>query len=67
MICKNKFYQLMNRRIDLGEYVVTIYYNEINSELIIKVFDEGGDMIDSINVTDDDDVDDKTKPDINMN
>lgn len=58
---------MITKTIDLGEYVVTIYYDDVTSELHIKVFDEGGEMIDSIKVEDDTDIEDKTKPDINMN
>ncbi len=58
---------MTNKKIDLGEYVITIYYDDVTGELQIRVFDEGGDMIDSIGVENDDDEEDKTKPDINMN
>ena len=58
---------MTSKRIDLGEYVITIYYDDVTGKLEIKVFDEGGDMIDFIGVENDTDIEDKTKPDINMN
>jgi len=62
---------MTSKRIDLGEYVVSIYYDDVSGTLEVKVFDELGDMIDSIKIEnddddDDDDDDDKTKPDINL-
>jgi len=60
---------MTSKRIDLGEYVITIYHDDVSGKLEVKVFDELGDMIDSIKVEvdeDDDDDDDNTKPDINL-
>jgi len=46
---------MTSKKIDLGEYVVTIYYNDKDGRLDVKVFDEGGEMIEAIYITDDED------------
>ncbi len=45
----------MRKTIDLKEYVIIINYNENNSDLDVEVYDEGGDIIESINVRNSDD------------
>lgn len=48
-----------NKRVDLGEYIVDIFYNEQTGEIEVSVLDELGDVIESINITNEnnDDVD----------
>ena len=45
---------MVNKKIDLGEYVVKIAFNDITNHLDVSVFDELGGLIESINVTEDD-------------
>lgn len=40
-----------SRRIDLGEYIIDIKYNEENGELEVNVLDELEDIIESINIS----------------
>jgi Holliday junction resolvase-like predicted endonuclease len=40
-----------NRRIDLGEYIIEIKYDEENGELDVIVLDELEEVIESINIT----------------
>jgi hypothetical protein len=50
---------MTSKKIDLGEYVITIYHNEEKEILEVKVFDELGDIIEAIVITSDDDDDDE--------
>jgi hypothetical protein len=40
-----------SRRIDLGEYIIEIKYDEENGELDVTVLDELEEIIESINIT----------------
>ncbi len=40
-----------NRRIDLGEYIIEIKYDEENGELDVIVLDELEEIVESINIT----------------
>lgn len=44
---------MTRKKIDLGEYVIKISYDELTSELNVDVLDEGGEIIESINIKDD--------------
>lgn len=44
---------MTSKKIDLGEYIVKIDYDENNGMLNVEVLDELGDIIESINITDD--------------
>lgn len=46
---------MTSKKIDLGEYVLNIYHNDTTGELRIDVYDEGGDIIDFLKVTNDED------------
>lgn len=50
---------MTKKKIDLGEYVITIYHNEIEEILEVTVFDELGEAIESIVITSDEDEDDE--------
>jgi hypothetical protein len=39
------------KRVDLGEYVVDIFYDEKTGEIEVSVLDELGDVIESISIT----------------
>jgi len=58
---------MTSKKIDLGEYVVTIYHNEDNGRLDVKVFDEGGEMIEAIYITEDDEDDEEEEENIGFN
>ncbi len=61
---------MTSKKIDLGEYVIKIYHNDMNGELRVDVFDEGGDVIESIyiiNDEDEDDEEDEHNPIANLN
>lgn len=61
---------MTSKRIDLGEYVVTIYHNEQKEILEVKVFDELGDIIEAIIITSDDEdeeTDDNNHVNFNLN
>lgn len=49
---------MTRKKIDLGEYVVVIEYDKFTSHLEVEVLDELGDVIESINISDDDESDD---------
>ena len=49
---------MTNKRIDLGEYIVTIKHNERTGEIDVSVLDELGELIEAINITNDEDDDD---------
>jgi hypothetical protein len=53
---------MTSKKIDLGEYVIRIYHNEEDGRLDVEVFDEGGEMIESINITEDDDEEEEEEP-----
>lgn len=53
---------MTNKRIDLGEYVITIYHNKIEEVLEVSVLDELGDVIESIVITSDDDNEESDEP-----
>ena len=40
-----------NKRVDLGEYIVDIFYDEKTGEIEVSVLDELGDVIESISIT----------------
>lgn len=42
------------KRVDLGEYVVIITYDDSNGGLYVSVLDEGEEEIESINIVNDD-------------
>jgi hypothetical protein len=44
---------MTRKKLDLGEYVIKITYDEQTSELNVDVLDEGGEVIESINIQDD--------------
>jgi hypothetical protein len=48
---------MVNKKIDLGEYVVKVAYNDITGQLDVSVFDELEDVIESIHITNDEDDD----------
>jgi hypothetical protein len=61
---------MTSKKIDLGEYVIKIYHNDKDGRLDVEVFDEGGEMIESIYITEDDDdeeEDDGQSIDFNLN
>jgi hypothetical protein len=39
------------KRVDLGEYIVDIFYDEKTGEIEVSVLDELGDVIESISIT----------------
>ena len=49
---------MTRKKLDLGEYVIKITYDEQTSELNVDVLDEGGEVIESINIKDDEDAED---------
>jgi hypothetical protein len=61
---------MTSKKIDLGEYVIKIYHNDKDGRLDVEVFDEGGEIIESIYITEDDDdeeEDDGQSIDFNLN
>jgi hypothetical protein len=61
---------MTSKKIDLGEYVIKIYHNDKDGRLDVEVFDEGGEMIESIYITednDDEEEDDGQSIDFNLN
>ena len=42
------------KKVDLGEYIIIITYDDSNSALNISVLDEGEEEIESINIVNDD-------------
>ena len=46
---------MTSKKIDLGEYVIKIYHNDKDGRQDVEVFDEGGEMIESIYITEDND------------
>lgn len=61
---------MTSKKIDLGEYVITIYHDDETGKLDVTVFDELGDIIESIKINtdeDDDDIDDDSNDVFNLN
>ena len=61
---------MTSKKIDLGEYVIKIYHNDKDGRLDVEVFDEGGEIIESIYITednDDEEEDDGQSIDFNLN
>jgi hypothetical protein len=48
---------MTNKKIDLGEYIIEIKYNQENGRLDIDVYDELGEIIESMNIVNDEDAD----------
>ena len=44
---------MTKKRINLGEYVITIIHDSETGQLDVEVFDEGGELIESINIAND--------------
>ena len=59
----------MKKRIDIGEYVITIEYDKNTGKLDVRVLDETGEIIEGILITeeDDDELDIPTGIDFNLN
>lgn len=60
----------INRRIDLGEYVIRVNYDPESGDLEVKVLDELGGLIESINITTDENPEDEPEDmgmDISLN
>jgi hypothetical protein len=57
----------MRRTINLKEYSIVINYDELNSDLDVEVYDELGDMIESINIRNDEDEDENENIDDSFN
>ena len=53
------------RRIDLGEYIIDIEYDDFTGSLDVTVMDELEGVIESINITNREDEDDKIDPKLN--
>lgn len=58
---------MIKKKIDLGEYVVKIFYNEETSELDVEVVDELDEIIESINIQDDNNEDDEDSSGFSLN
>jgi hypothetical protein len=61
---------MITREIDLGQYIVTIDYNEMTGEIEVQVLDELGELIEEINIKDDNEDESDDLPfgvDINLN
>ena len=57
----------MKKKIDLGEYVITIDYDEKIGKLDVRVLDENGDIIEGLLIVDDNEEEPTIGPDINLN
>jgi hypothetical protein len=58
---------MTNKKIDLGEYVIKIAYDKSTGKLDVLVYDELGDIIESIHVITDEDEDNDVPLDYNLN
>jgi hypothetical protein len=47
----------LTKKIDFGEYLIIATYDDVNGSLEVSVFDELEDVIESINITNDNDYD----------
>ena len=47
-----------NKRIDLGEYIIIIEYNDMDGSLDVTILDELEDIIDVLSISNDEDTDD---------
>lgn len=55
----------MEKKIDLGKYIIKIFYKEELNKLDISVFDEGSELIDILSIEDTEE--ENNKLDINLN
>jgi hypothetical protein len=61
---------MLRKKLDLGEYKITIEYDKETGKLDLRVLDEAGDLIEGILILDIDDdskIDDELDIDINLN
>jgi len=58
---------MIKKKVDLGEYVVKIFYDKNTGDLDIEVIDELGDIIESMNITNDENDEEDLGIDYNLN
>lgn len=57
---------MIRKKIDLGEYLIKIDYDKETGRLNIGVYDELDEIIESINITNDEDIEDLESDDIGI-
>lgn len=58
---------MTRKKLDLGEYVITVEYDKKTGKLDVRVLDEAGEIIEGILITNDDGNDTITNIDFNLN
>ena len=58
---------MVKKKVDLGEYVVKIFYDESTGDLDVEVVDELGEIIESMNITNDENEEEDLGIDFNLN
>jgi hypothetical protein len=58
---------MIKKKVDLGEYVVKIFYDEKTGELDVEVVDELDEIIESLTITNDENEEEDLGIDINLN
>ena len=58
---------MASKKVKVGDYTVQIRYNEETNELDVEVLDEMGDIIESINIKDDEDMGESNNLGIDFN
>ena len=58
---------MTRKKLDLGEYVITVEYDKQTGKLDVRVLDEAGEIIEGILITEDNEDDDSIGMDFNFN
>jgi len=58
---------MTKKKLDLGEYVITVEYDKKTGKLDLRVLDEAGEIIEGILITEDNEDDDSIGIDFNLN
>ena len=56
----------IRKKVDLGEYVVKVVYNDMDGSLSVSVYDELDELIEQINITNDKDDNEEMDDDVDF-
>ena len=56
----------IRKKVDLGEYVVKVVYNDMDGSLSVSVYDELDELIEQINITNDEDDNEEMDDDVDF-
>lgn len=56
----------IRKKVDLGEYVVKVVYNDMDGSLSVSVYDELDELIEQINITNNEDDNEEMDDDVDF-